>query len=88
MTDSPPEIQFPLALSLRVMGRNTSEFPQLVVDLLRPHAPELNPKAIVSHLSRDGRFISLLIPLTLATRAQFDAVYQELADNDQVLTVL
>jgi putative lipoic acid-binding regulatory protein len=86
--DKKTEIEFPLSLSLRVMGRNTPEFAPLVFELLAPHVPDLIPEETVIHLSRDERFISLLIPMVLTTRAQFDAVYLELSQNEQVLMVL
>ncbi|MFM8319991.1 MAG: YbeD family protein [Chloroflexota bacterium] len=81
-------IQYPIQIALRVMGRSTPGFPALVIEQIRLHVPEVDPQAVSLRPSRDGNFISVVVPLMLTSQEQFDAVYRQLSSNDQILMVL
>jgi uncharacterized protein len=88
MDDDTPQLIFPLELSLRVVGRNTPEFPAEIIALAKRYAPDLDENLVVGRLSREGAYISLLLPLIVAGREQYDALYGEIAAHPGVKMVL
>lgn len=81
-------LQFPVFSAIRVIGRNTSDFEALAVDLVRMHAPELDISAVSSRPSRDGNYLAVTIPLTIIDREQMEAIYQQLSMDKRVLMTL
>jgi len=79
---------FPVNMSLRVVGRNTSGFTGLVLLLIRRHVPDLTEDGISHRYSQDDNYVSVIVPLVLESREQFDAVYRELAAHEQVIMVI
>lgn len=82
------EMNFPVAVSLRVIGRNHADFAALVVELVLRHVSEVDADALTTRPSRDGNYISVILPMWLENKTQFDAVYRELHANESVLMVL
>lgn len=83
-----PEISFPVSISLRVIGRNQVGFPALVVDLVSPHVPSVDHAELAVHPSRDGNYISVVLPVRLENKEQFDTVYRVLNEHELVIMVL
>ncbi len=88
MSDARMELQFPLTTSLRVVGRNTPEFTAAVMELVQRHVADLAEETVYSRLSRDETYMSLVVPILFESRAQFDAVFDELAASELVLMVI
>lgn len=88
MSDAGLELQFPLTTSLRVVGRNTPEFSVVVIELVQRYVADLAEETVTSRLSRDENYISVVVPILFQSRAQFDAVFAELAASKLVLMVL
>jgi putative lipoic acid-binding regulatory protein len=85
---SEPELIFPVSISLRIIGRSQEDFPALVVELVTPLVPDLDSAALLVRPSRDGNYISVVLPVRLESRAQFDAVYRVLNEHEAVIMVL
>ena len=83
-----PELLFPLAASLRVVGRNTPEFTSVVIELVQRHVAGLAADTVYGRLSRDENYLSLVVPILFQNRGQYDAVYAELAASEWVIMVL
>ena len=81
-------LTFPCAFPIKAIGRTTVDFEATVVAIIRRHAPQLDPGAIVSRASQGGRYLSITATITAESRAQLDALYQELSGHEQVLMVL
>lgn len=79
---------FPVSFSLRVIGRNDFDFPALVVELVGRHALEVDSTALVLRPSRDGNYISVVLPVRLESREHYEAVFRELNDHEAVIMVL
>ena len=90
MSDQLPEspLQFPCAISIKVMGHNTVDFETVVIELIRAHVPDLDPTQVRVRESRNQRYLSLTITVNATSRAQMDMVYQALSDHDQVVMAL
>jgi putative lipoic acid-binding regulatory protein len=79
---------FPVSFSLRVIGRNVADFPALVVELVSRHALEVDATALVTRPSRDGNYISVLLPVRLESRVHYEAVFRELNEHEAVILVI
>lgn len=73
---------------MRVVGRNEDGFAGFVIDIVRLHVPDLEAGTVLQRVSRDQNYVSVVIPLTLDSKEQFDTVYRALTAHERVLMVL
>ena len=86
---APDEImEFPCEFPLKVMGDNEGVFRETVLAIVQRHVPDLDASRVESRESRSGKYTSLTIPFTAESRAQLDALYQELTDCEAVKVAL
>ncbi len=78
-------LQFPCPYTVKAMGRNDSTFPTYVTRLLEPHTGPIAPTQITSKSSRNQRYLSVSVTIQAHSRAQLDAIYQDLTDDPAVL---
>lgn len=81
-------LEFPCEITVKAMGLACAEFELLVVELVRNHAPNLGENAVRSRSSRGGKYLSVSISVQAHSRAQMDAIYQDLSAHDKVLMAL
>ncbi|MDX1656141.1 MAG: DUF493 domain-containing protein [Candidatus Competibacteraceae bacterium] len=81
-------LEFPCEFPIKAMGRTDSNFPQVVVALVGRHAPDLTEERVRVQASRHGRFQSVTVTVRATSRAQLDAIYQELTDDERVVLAL
>jgi putative lipoic acid-binding regulatory protein len=81
-------LQFPCELPIKVFGRNDADFPDVAFEIVRAHVESLERCDVTQQASRQGRYISLTITIMAESRAQVDAVYEDLSASDSVLMVL
>ena len=70
------------------MGLAEEGFGDLVVAIVRQHAPDLDERAVVSRPSKGGKWVSVTVIVQATSRAQLDAIYQALSDHDKVVMAL
>ncbi len=73
---------------MRVVGRNEDGFAGFVIEVVRLHVPDLADETIMQRVSRDQNYVSVVVPLTLDSKEQFDAIYRALTAHERVLMVL
>jgi putative lipoic acid-binding regulatory protein len=83
-----PALAFPCEFPIKVMGRKEPGFAQAVCDIVRKHAPDFDPASVAMRPSRQARYLSVTCVVRATSRAQLDALYQELCDHPQVVMVL
>jgi putative lipoic acid-binding regulatory protein len=83
--DSSPLV-FPCELPIKVLGRNEPAFRDAALAIVRAHYGEAH--RVAEQLSREGSYLSLTITVRAASRAQIDAIYNELVAAPQILMVL
>jgi hypothetical protein len=83
-----PELQFPLVLPLKVMGRDADDFEALVLELMARHVPAELVTDVQRRSSSGGKYLSLTVTFTAQDRTQMEAVYSELSRHERVLWVL
>lgn len=94
MTDSnsqaqPPKIDFPCErYPVKVIGDAGEGFTELVVQVIRRHAPDLDETSVVVRDSRNGRFLSLRILITATGVDQLQAINTDLRATGRVHMVL
>ncbi len=80
--------QFPCEFPLKVMGRRSDDFRSIVLGIVQKHAGPVAPACIEERPSKAGGYLSLTCTFTAHSRAQLDALYQELTACEKVLVVL
>jgi putative lipoic acid-binding regulatory protein len=70
------------------MGRREDGFAQAVSDIVTRHAPDFDPASMEMRPSRNGRYLGLTVTINAQSRAQVDAIYQELSSNPMVIMAL
>lgn len=77
-------MQFPMEFPLKIMGKSEAHFADTVRDIILKHAPDFDPKTLQSRASKNGSYLSLTATITAQSRAQLDALYQELSAHPMV----
>ena len=81
-------LDFPCDFPIKVMGRKSPGFAQMVTEIVRRHAPDFDPTTVEMRPSRQNRYLSVTCVLRATSREQLDALYQALCDHPQVVMVL
>jgi putative lipoic acid-binding regulatory protein len=81
-------LTFPCEFPIKAMGKADCDLDLLVVEIVRRHAPDLHEGAIHSRASTKGNYVSVTVTVTATSRAQLDAIYQDLVDCEAVLVAL
>ena len=87
VADSSP-LAFPCDFPIKVMGRKQPRFVQAVTGIVRKHAPDFDAATVAMRPSRQGKYLSVTCVVRATSRAQLDALYQELCDHPDVVMVL
>jgi putative lipoic acid-binding regulatory protein len=88
MSDEGSPLAFPCDFPIKVMGRKEPGFAQKVMEIVMRHAPDFDPATIGMRPSRQGKYLSVTCVIRATSRAQLDALYQELCDHPSVVMVL
>jgi putative lipoic acid-binding regulatory protein len=88
MADEGSPLAFPCDFPIKVMGRKEPGFAQKVMEIVLRHAPDFDPATIGMRPSRQGKYLSVTCVIRATSRAQLDALYQELCDHPSVVMVL
>jgi putative lipoic acid-binding regulatory protein len=88
MTDTTqPEspLEFPCDFPIKALGRAASDFDARIVSLIRRHVPDLAEGAVTVRRSRHANYLAVTVVVRATSRAQLDAIYEDLSASDQVL---
>jgi len=81
-------MEFPCRFSIKAFGKQDAAFQQTVFDLVRAHVPELKPDDLTQKASSRRHYVSVTVTIIAQSRAQLDAIYQDLTDHDAVVMSL
>ena len=79
-------LQFPCDLAVKVFGRNTAGFREAVLAIVEAHYG--TAYTVTEQHSKQGGYSSLTITVRAESRAQIDAVYQDLVASELILMAL
>lgn len=81
-------LKFPCDFPIKAMGKTGCDLDITVVEIVRRHAPGLSEGAIHTRDSKQGNYIAVTVVVRATSRAQLDAIYQDLVDHDDVIMAL
>jgi len=89
MSRARPDRDFPAQIALRVIGPSgEAGFEQRVLAIIDRHVSKEFKAEISRRPSRENRWVSLSVRMTLHSREQLDRLYAELSADEQVVMVL
>jgi uncharacterized protein len=83
-----PRIEFPCAYPVKVLGRSSEAFEQLILAVFERHAPGFDQQNIAARASSKGTFTALTITITATGPEQLEALHQDLLATGHVKMVL
>jgi putative lipoic acid-binding regulatory protein len=90
----PPEqneealFNFPCDFPIKVMGHRQDGFAQAIATVVLKHAPDFDVASMEMRVSKQGRYISLTCTIQATSRAQLDALYQDISTHPMVVMAL
>jgi putative lipoic acid-binding regulatory protein len=81
-------LEFPCKFPIKAMGRQSPHFEALISTLITSQAELWPGEPIRSVESRAGNFVSVTAVIRAESKAQLDAIYQDLTANKKVLMAL
>jgi len=81
-------LEFPCDFPIKAMGLASNDFDALIVSIVRRHVDDIPEGAVKNRPSKSGKYISVTITFEATSKAQLDAIYQELSDHPLVLMAL
>jgi len=88
MNEETSALQFPCDFPIKAMGKSGCDLDLVVVEIVRRHAPDLGEGAVHSRISGKGNYVSVTVVVNATSRAQLDAIYQDLVDCEAVIMAL
>lgn len=81
-------IEFPTLFPIKAIGANLIGFEQTILDIIIRHAPTTTQADLRVNPSKNGKYLSVTVLITATSRAQLDAIYQEISAHPNVLMAL
>ena len=81
-------MEFPCDFPLKVMGFTEGSFRSAALEIVSRHIPDFDPSRVQARQSRQGKYTSLTISFTATSRAQLDAIYEDLSASDDISVAL
>jgi putative lipoic acid-binding regulatory protein len=79
---------FPCDFPIKAMGRAGCNLDMTVVEIVRRHAPDISEGKIYTRDSAQGNYTSVTVVVRATSRAQLDAIYQDLVDCADVIMAI
>jgi len=81
-------LKFPCDFPIKAMGKSGCNLDLTVIEIVRRHAPDLSEGATRTRDSKQGNYIAVTVVVHATSRAQLDAIYQDLVDHDDVIMAI
>jgi putative lipoic acid-binding regulatory protein len=88
MNDNETLLQFPCKFPIKAMGLNSHDFDTRVVEIVGRHSPDIPEGAVNSRVSQSAKYMSVTVTITAQSKAQLDAIYQDLTEAKEVVMAL
>ncbi|MDY6983430.1 MAG: DUF493 domain-containing protein [Pseudomonadota bacterium] len=86
--ESKPQLEYPCAYPIKVMGLDENDFAAHVVAIVRRHDAELRDEHISYRSSSNGKYLSVRVTITATGPAHIQALFEELKASGRVAMVL
>ena len=87
MTTVKTQFTFPCEYPLKIIGLADS-LEAIAIPILRKHIPDLGEGAIQLRPSSDKKYLSISVTFRANSKAQLDALYEELTSHKTIMMVL
>ena len=81
-------IPYPCDFPIKIFGRNEPDFSASIVEIVLHHDPDFDAASVEWRVSSGSNYLSVTCTIRATSRAQLDALYQELVDHPKVKMVL
>ncbi|MBP9603021.1 MAG: DUF493 domain-containing protein [Chromatiaceae bacterium] len=81
-------MEFPCAFPIKSIGRLGDNFEELVIEIVRRHAPTLCESQVRVRPSRGGKWVAVTLVIQAESQEQLDAIYRDLSGNERVAWAL
>lgn len=88
MNEKKTLLEFPCDFPIKIIGKNTTNFPIDITDITRKHFPQTEDDAINFQRSENGNYLSITIVLYVHDQKTLDTLYRELTQHVDVKMVL
>jgi putative lipoic acid-binding regulatory protein len=89
MTNQQPSLlEFPCDFPIKAFGHNSDDLDQIIVGIVRRHAPDLCENAVMVRASNGKRYAAITVTVRAQSQAQLDAIYTDLTASDAVIMSL
>lgn len=89
MTTEPESLLvFPCEFPIKAMGKASPTFEAQIISIMRRHVPDLDETSITCRPSQGGNYLAITVTIQATSRAQLDAIYQDLTACKDVLMAL
>lgn len=81
-------MEFPCAFPIKSIGRVGDRFEELVIEIVRRHAPDLCESQVKVRPSRGGKWVAVTLVIQAESQEQLDAIYRDLSGHERVAWAL
>lgn len=81
-------LEFPCDFPIKAFGPAIAEFPELVMEMVRCHAPDTPDAALSCKTSSGGRYYCVTVIVRATGREQLDEIYRLLTASELVAMAL
>jgi uncharacterized protein len=81
-------LEFPCAFPIKAMGRADADIAEVVVEIVRRHAPGLDETRVTLRPSSGGKWVAVTLTIEATSKAQLDAIYSDLTAHEQIVWAL
>jgi putative lipoic acid-binding regulatory protein len=83
--DDPQGFEFPCDYQIKAMGVDDGSFQELVIEIIGRHCRSIRDDSLRTRPSRRGKYVSVSVVIEASSRAQLDAIYDDLTAHEKVL---
>lgn len=77
-------LEFPCDFPIKAMGETSDDLDQIVMEIVRRHVDDIAEGAVSRRESSGGKFTSITVTIRATSKAQIDAIYQDLTDHHRI----
>jgi putative lipoic acid-binding regulatory protein len=90
MSESPSEtlLEFPCEFPIKAFGHSGPELSSHVFEIVQRHAPDTTKDRLTLRGSNAGKYVAVTVTITATSKAQIDAIYQDLTASPIVIMAL
>lgn len=81
-------IKFPCDFTLKVMGKSSTDFVDIVFNIVHEHFPAFSKDQLQKRFSQFAHYVSLSVTVHPHSQEQLDALYRHLSHTPEILIVL